>query len=435
MKTLLSGAVVVTCNESHDVLKPGDVLIEDDRIAFVGPKYEGDYDQKVHLGGYLLMPGLINAHTHSSMTLFRSRADDVDLRTFLQERVWPLEAKLTDEDAYVGSLLSAIEMLKSGVTCYVDMYFFEEGLVRAALDTGIRAVITPGIIEVPGLVKALGHWDQRTNTVIDFCRRWENYTGRIHTGLGPHAPYTLPFEALKEISSEAKRNDLPVHIHLVETKEERDNFNSKGLGSTVGALEEAGFFEAKVISAHSVWIEEGDEHIYARHHTGVAHCPISNAKLGVGVAPINRMLSAGVNVGLGTDSAASNNNLNLWEELKFAPLIAKAVSQNPLVISAEQALWMATRLGAIAIHRSDIGVIANGMKADIIALDIDRPEFLPATTASDYVHHLVYSANKDMVKHVWVNGSKVVENGQLLMLDEAETIKKAGVVAARLLEG
>jgi hypothetical protein len=196
LRTLLSGAVVVTCDEHHTVWDPGDVAIEADRIVYAGPAYTGAYDHKLQLPGRLLMPGLINAHTHTPMSLFRGLADDVDLQVFLQQRVWPREAKLTGEEAYTGSLLSAVEMLKSGVTTYVDHYFFEDDLVRAAIDAGSRAVITPAIIETPALTPVLGSWERRTARVLDFCKHWDGAEGRIHTGLGPHAPYTLPLEAL-----------------------------------------------------------------------------------------------------------------------------------------------------------------------------------------------------------------------------------------------
>ena len=199
MKTLLTGGVVVTCDPQHTIFAPGDLVLEDDRIAFVGAHYAGAYDQRLPVDGRLLLPGLINAHTHAPMALFRSLSDDVDLQVFLYERVWPRELRLTPEEAYAGALLSAIEMLKSGVTTYVDMYFFEDELVRAALDAGSRALITPGILDVPAWAPLLGTWEQRTAMVLDFCHRWEGHAGRIQTGLGPHALYarTLAWEPWK----------------------------------------------------------------------------------------------------------------------------------------------------------------------------------------------------------------------------------------------
>src|SRR5947209_5822948 len=243
MKTLLSGGVVVTCDESHTIYDPGDVLIDGDHIAWVGPPYEGQCDVRLSAAGTLLMPGLINAHSHSGMSIMRSLADDSDLRTFLDERVWPREATLEPDDVYAGSVLSAIEMLKSGVTTYVDMYFFAESLLRAALDTGARALITPTILPVPPLGDVLGTWEQQLVRTLDFCERWEGEAGRIHTGVAPHAPYTVPLPALTDIAAEARRIERPLNIHLVETAWEREAFNARGLGSTAVALQNAGFVD------------------------------------------------------------------------------------------------------------------------------------------------------------------------------------------------
>lgn len=418
MKILLTGGVIVTCDTQHTIYAPGDLLIEDDRIAYVGPAYDGEYDHRVSASGRLVMPGLINAHTHSPMSIFRSLADDVDLHVFLHERVWPREVKLTSDDVYAGSLLSAIEMLKSGVTTYVDMYFFEEALVRAAVDAGIRAVVTPGILEAPAWEPVLGNWEQRTANVIDFCKRWNGYAGRIQTGLGPHAPYTLPLPALGELASEARKAGLLTHIHLVETKQERDAFNRQDRGSTAVALNEVEFFEGEVLAAHSVWLDDGDIDIYHRKRVGVAHCPQSNAKLGAGIAAIAAMLAAGVPVGLGTDGAATNNNLNLWEELRLAPLLAKVAALDPKPILAGQALWMATRIGAQAIHQPELGVLAEGFKADVLLLNLEDTTLVPVFNHQTYIDHLVYSAGRELVDSVWVNGTLVVKGGEVLTVDE-----------------
>ncbi len=430
MRTLLlSGGVVVTCDAGHTVHAPGDVVLEDDRIAYVGPRYDGEYDQRFSAGGKLIMPGLINAHTHSPMSIFRGVADDVDLQVFLEERVWPREICLTPKDVYAGAVLSYIEMLQCGVTTCVDMYLYEEELVRAALDTGIRAVVTPGILDVPVWEPLLGNWERRTADVLEFCRRWDGREGRIHTGLGPHAPYTLSHQALGEIASEARRAHLPVHTHVVETRAERDAFNAAGKGSTVAVLEGLGFFEGEVIAAHSVWLDSGDIDTYVRHGVGVAHCPQSNAKLGTGIAPIAAMLDAGVHVSLGTDGAASNNNLDLWEELRLAPLLAKAVALDPRPVSAGEALWMATRMGAQAIHRPDLGVLAEGFKADVLMLNIEHTEFLPVFGTKSYIDHLVYSAGRQLVESVWVNGVRVVKDGEVLTVDEAGARRAAQAAA------
>jgi 5-methylthioadenosine/S-adenosylhomocysteine deaminase len=408
----------VTCDETNTIYAPGDLVIEDNHVEFVGQRYSGDHDARVDGNGRLLMPGLINAHTHSPMTIFRSLADDVDLQVFLQERVWPREVVLTPEDVYAGSLLANIEMLKSGVTTSVDMYFWEDDLARAAVDSGIRTLITPGILQAPAWEPILGTWERRTEAVLQFCRRWDGRAGRVTTGFGPHAPYTLPLEALAEISQVARGAGFPVNIHLVETALERERFNAQGRGSTAHALEEIGFFDAEVIAAHSVWLDPGDVSIYQRKRVGVAHCPQSNAKLGAGVAPLAAMLAAGVRVGLGTDGAATNNNLDLWEEVRLAPLLAKVTALDPKPVPAVAALGMATRTGAEAVHLPGIGSLQPGFRADVVMLTLEDTTAVPVFGPDTYVDHIVYSMGRELVDSVWVDGCQVVKGGEVLTVDE-----------------
>lgn len=434
MKTLLSGGVVVTCDGNHAVYPTGDVVLEEDLISFVGPGYSGDYDRRVDAAGFLIMPGLVNAHTHSPMTLFRGLADDVDLQVFLQERVWPREVMLTPEDVYAGSVLAGIEMLKSGVTSYVDMYFWENDLARAAIDVGIRAMITPAIIESPAWEPVLGTWEKRTEDVLAFCRQWDGRDGRIHTGFGPHAPYTLTLEALAEISALARNAGFPVHIHLVESELERDQFNRRGLGSTAEALESVGFFDSPVLAAHSIWIDDGDLDIYQRKGVAVAHCPVSNAKLGAGIAPAAAMLFHGLRVGLGTDGAATNNNMDLWEEMRFAPLLAKAVARDPTVLTSREVLSMATRMGAQAARLQRVGELTPGYKADVVMASLADTRTVPLFDPQTYVDLLVYSMNSSLVHNVWVNGRQVVEAGSVTTVDEAAA-RAAAQVSAEAVSG
>jgi 5-methylthioadenosine/S-adenosylhomocysteine deaminase len=434
MRTLLSGGVVVTCDEQHTIYDPGDVLYEGEWITFVGSRYDGPYDVRIPATGKLLMPGLINAHTHSGMSILRSLADDADLLTFLHERVWPCEVCLEEEEVYAGSVLSAVEMLKCGVTTYVDMYFFPDALRRAALDTGARALITPTILPVPPLDRVLGTWEEQLARALDFCRHSEGEAGRIHTGIGPHAPYTVPLQALSEIAAEARKIGRPVNTHLVETAWERETFNARGLGSTAAGLQDIGFFDGPVIAAHSIWLDPGDILIYRDHAVGAAHCPQSNAKLGCGVAPVAAMLAQGVHVGLGTDGAATNNNLDLWEDVRLAPLLAKVTALDPKPLPAAQALWMATRIGALAIHRSDLGVLAPGYRADMLMFDLNDTTTVPVFEPRTYISHLVYSMDRRLVDRVWVNGELVVVGGEIVTVDEEQVRRNAQRAALGLFE-
>lgn len=434
MRTLLAGGTVIPCDAQGTVWASGDLLIDGDRIGYVGPQYQGEYDIRLPMTNRLVLPGLINAHTHSPMTLFRGLSDDVDLQTFLTERVWPREVRLTGEDAYAGSVLSAIEMLRSGVTTYVDMYFFEEDLARAALDTGIRAIITPGILQVPQWERLLGDWEHRTADAVRFSSSWEGREGHIHTGLGPHAPYTLPLQAMCEIAEAARAAGILTHTHLLEAEWERSTYG----GRVIGALEDGGFFDGAVLAAHSVWADDNDIHVYRRHNVGVAHCPQSNCKLGAGMAPLSSMLAADLNVGLGTDGAATNNNLDLWEEIRLAPLLAKARALDAGVVTARQALDMATRMAARAVCRDDIGQLRAQNKADVLTVRLDDTTMVPILTPHTYVGHLVYASSRDLVDSVWVNGRCVVKDGEVLTVDMERALRDAQMAAdavSRRLEG
>jgi len=229
-----------------------------------------------------------------------------------------------------------------------------------------------------------------------------------------------------------------VNIHLVETKQERDAFNARGMGSTAHALERIGFFDGRVIAAHSVWLDEGDIDVYVRHTVGVAHCPQSNAKLGAGIAPVASMLAAGLQVGLGTDGAATNNNLDLWEELRLAPLLAKVSALDPKPVPAREALWMATRMGALAIHQPLLGRLEEGCKADLLLLNLDSTVATPIFNGDTYVDHLVYAMGRELVDSVWVNGHLVVKNGEVLTVDEEaarHSAQEAAIAVSRRIVG
>jgi 5-methylthioadenosine/S-adenosylhomocysteine deaminase len=418
MRTLFSGGTILTCDANHTIFSQGDLVIEADRIVYVGPAYGGTYDVRLPAVGRLILPGFVNAHTHAPMTLFRGLADDVNLQVFLAERVWPREIRMSPDDAYHGAVLAGIEMLRSGVTTYADMYFFPEELARAALDVGLRALVTPGIIDSPAWIPRFGTWEDFTQRALEFCTAWEGREGRIHTGLGPHSPYTLSLDALMRIRQVALEHDLPINIHILESPWEKDNPDVPD----VERLADRGFFEGRTIAAHSVWVDAAGIETYARRGVGVAHCPQSNAKLGNGIAPVWAMLAAGVDVGLGTDGAATNNNLDLHEELRLAPLLQNVHSHDPTALSAGQALAMATRLGGRAIHLPDIGVLAEGYRADILVARTDDPAAVPLFDPSGYIGHVVYAMDRGCVDQVWVAGTRVVDGGEVLTVDVAQAM-------------
>ena len=287
---------------------------------------------------------------------------------------------------------------------------------------------------MPVWTAALGPWERQLERAIYVLPEWEGRAGLIRTGIAPHAPYTVGLGVLKVIAEEARRLDRPLNIHLVETSLERDNFNAEHGRSTACALRDIGFFAGPVIAAHSIWLDDGDIDIYHQHSVGVAHCPQSNAKLAAGIAPLAAFLAAGVQVGLGTDGAATNNNLDLWEEMRLAPLLAKVVASDPKLVPASQALALATSMGSRAVHLPEIGSLQAGLKADILAIDVDEVAAVPVFTPDSYISHLVNSLGARHVESVWINGKIVVKGGAIQTVDEAEVRHAAQRTALSLSE-
>ena len=343
--------VVLPCDALCTVLRDGVVDVEaDGRIGHVGaaagapppPRGAGT----TALSG-ILMPGLVNAHAHSPMTVLRGAGGDLPLMPWLQEVVWPAEGRLRAPDVKAGMLLGCVEMLRAGVTTSVEMYFYSEQIVEAVLAAGSRAVVTPGIIAVPGWDR-LGTWQQMLGAIT----KWIEADGlrfgpgeRVELGYGPHAAYTLPPEALAEVAAQAREHDALMHIHVAESPAE-DEAQRAGHGSVPLLLEELGALGGRVLAAHGVHLSDEDIALFARRGVAVAHCPGSNAKLASGIARVAQLLTAGVRVGLGTDGPASNDDLDLWEEVRLAALLARLSAQDAAAMTAAQALLLATRCGA-----------------------------------------------------------------------------------------
>ncbi|MEK4238474.1 amidohydrolase [Paenibacillus sp. FSL H8-0261] len=419
-KTIIKGGRFLIPGTDEPVLS-GYMTIEDDLITYIGkeePLMEDDV-QVVDGSRLLFMPGLVNTHGHAAMSLLRGYGDDLALQVWLQEKMWPMEAKFTGEDVYWGTSLSVLEMLKGGTTTFLDMYDHMDRVAEVVELSGIRSVLMRGVIGLcPEEVQ-----NHKLAEAISFARNWHGKAdGRITTMISPHAPYTCPPDFFVKFVQAAHDLDLPMHTHMSETKREvEQNVVDYGL-RPVAHLEKLGMFTRPSIVAHGVHLNDEEIEILARHDVGVSHNPGSNLKLASGVARVTDLLKAGVKVSLGTDGAASNNNLDMFEEMRLAALIHKGVSGDPTAVPAPEALRIATEYGAKSIFLNDVGRLAVGMKADFIAIDIDQPHLLPHT---DLLSHAVYSASAKDVEHVWVNGKQVVKHGECVTLDEEAIRRKA----------
>jgi 5-methylthioadenosine/S-adenosylhomocysteine deaminase len=421
---------VVTCNRDFDIHRPGVVDVDPQgRLAWVGPVEEApphDGEQLTLTG--LLMPGLINCHAHSAMTLFRGATEDIPLERFLKEVLWPREARLTEEDVYWGMTLACSELLRFGVTTSCEMYFFEEAQLRAVLDSGFRSLITPGILEVPGLFT----WKEMLERVLGFCDRHGGRHDLVEVGLGAHSAYAVPADGLRAVTEAALERDALVHIHVAETQTEGRQLEEEHGVTVPRLLADLGVLEARVLAAHSVWLSDDDLRIYREHDVGVAHCPQSNAKLASGIARLADMLKLGLRVGLGTDGPSSNNDLDLWEEMRLAPLLARLQTGDAARVSAGQALRLATRGGAEALGRPDLGALEPGRWADMVLLDLADSAFVPEVEAGDLISHLVWSASSRLITDVWVAGRRVVEERRCRTVDEERARAEVQQRARRL---
>ena len=416
-KILINARWVVPVEPAGVALERHVVAVRDGRIEAVLPMAEAaqryaDYPH-VDLPGHALIPGLVNAHTHAAMTLMRGVADDLPLMRWLQEHVWPIEAKhASAQFVKDGTLLACAEMLRGGVTCMNDMYFFPEAALEAALAAGMRAALGLIVIEFPSayaadpeqyLAKGLALRDEwREHPLASFC-------------LAPHAPYTVSDATFRKVAQLAAELELPVHIHVHETLDEIERSVSEHGARPLQRLERLGLLGPNLIAVHAVHLEPAEIALLARHRSSVAHCPSSNLKLASGFAPVAALLAAGVNVALGTDGAASNNRLDLFQEMRSAALLAKAVARDAAAMPAHAALHAATLGGATALGLDGrIGSIVPGKAADLAAVKFDSIELQPAF---DVVSHLVYACGREHVTDVWVGGERVVQDGMLTRLE------------------
>jgi len=427
---------VVPCAGDVAVLRPGALEVSGDTVVRVGTPGDlratgGAGVREVVVDGALL-PGFVNAHCHSPMTLFRGTGENLPLLRWLHEVLWPREAQLEPEDVYWGMTLAAAELLAFGVTTTCEMYFHEDAMADAVVDAGSRAVLTPAVLQLPGTQAGGEWWTDSLDRFGRFHARRDGEAGRLEVGFAAHAAYTVPLAGLVDTAAAARERGALFHLHLAETAGEGDAFTAEHGGTVPRVLAEAGVFDGRVLAAHSIWLSPEDIADYAAHDVAVAHCPQSNAKLASGIAPVVDLLAAGVRVGLGTDGPASNNDLDLWEELRLAALLARLRQDDAGALPAARALDLATRGAGAAIGRPDLGVLAPGSKADMMAVSLDDPAFVPLLDDGMLVEHLVWSASSRLVTDVWVGGERVVADGVVATVDLGRARHEVGRRAARL---
>ena len=428
MNILIKGAQAIVPQDDNDVVINADIYIEGDRITGINKRPDGFKEDKVIDGtDRLVIPGLVNCHTHSYMAFMRNAADDLSFMDWLFGRIDPIEQKMSDEDTYWGALLAIIEMVKSGTTCFNDMQMNPFQTTKAVKESGMRAVISRGLVG-NGNDEGGRRRINETYAEMDFCKDCD----RITFMMGPHAPYTCDEEYFKIVASEAKKAGVGVHIHLSESESEIEGVREKYNCTPIEMAERNGLFDGLCVAAHCVRIDEKDMDILKAHNVSVVTNPASNMKLGNGFAPVKEMMDKGINVCLGTDGAASNNSLNLFHELGLLTLIHKGTHKTPQCISAKEAFKIATINGAKALGLDkEIGTIEVGKKADLAIIDLENPSLMPA---NDMIAALSYSANGSEVDTVIIDGCVVMEGKKMLTVDEKTVYAKVNEIAGRLIK-
>lgn len=414
------------------MLRDHSVLIRDGKIEEIGKGLRSPADVEVDGEGKIVLPGLINTHTHLSMVLFRGYADDMQLQDWLQKKIWPLEGRLTEEACYQGALLGCAEMIMSGTTTFMDMYFHLEDIARAVDESGLRAFLSYGIIDLFDPAKAKAE-QEKSRQLFEFFRNLGS--SRVRFALGPHAPYTCSAETLLWAKEFAEKNGLIFHIHIAETRKEQADSQQQHGARVVEYLSKTGALCDRMLAAHCVWLTKSEVDLLAKAGVSVAHCPVSNMKLASGgVAPLPEMFERGVTVGLGTDGAASNNSLDMFETMKVCALLHKAQRWDPTVLNAQKVLDLATIGGARALGIEDeIGSIEAGKKADIIILDGNMPNMNPVHGKETIVSDLVYSASAANVNTTIVDGKVLMQNRQLRTLNLERIVQSVSEITNKLI--
>lgn len=429
---IVSGGTVVTMDASRRVIEDGAVAVEGGRIVAVGKS--GDIARRyaasevIDARGRAVIPGLVNGHTHIPMTLFRGIADDLDLNEWLTKYIFPAEAKnVTEEFVRAGAQLGLAEMIRGGTTTYCDMYYFEDAIAEETERAGVRGLLGETVIDFP--VPDNKTWPDAMRYTERYVARWKG-NKLITAAIAPHAPYTVSEAHLREVRAFADRTGAPVVTHVAETRKEVDDISRDHGARPVEYLARIGFLSPRVVAAHTVHLTEGEISLLKQNGVGSIHNPQSNMKLASGVAPVPQMMRAGVAVGLGTDGAASNNDLDMWEEMDTAAKLHKLTTNDPKTLTAEEALALATIGGARALHMdSDIGSLEAGKRADLVVVDLDA---LNQTPRYNIYSHLVYATKAADVRTVVIEGRVVMRDRRLLTLNETLIKQKARALRERV---
>lgn len=394
-----------------------DLMIEEGRIASILSSGQGEGDEIFDgKGKVAVIPGLVNTHTHAAMTLLRGLGEELPLQEWLNEKMWPVEARLDAEKVYWGTRLALLEMAAAGTTCFADMYFFMEDVARASHETGMRCGLSRGLI---------GDDMKRLEENLDLADRWHGKDGLVRVQIGPHAPYTVPPKMLETVAATAREKGLGVHVHWLETEWEVGYIRDELGKDPVDLIFETGLGDvSSLILAHGVWFPEERLGDIARDNLTVVHNPSSNMKLGSGIAPVSEMLQAGVHVALGTDGAASNNRLDMWQEMRETALLHKGWKKDPTVVTAREVLRMATWEGARALGFSEVGALREGWQADLALIDLDRPEFM-GWDVENLAHFLVYAGNASQVLGTLTAGKWLYRKGEFPGQDREAVLREA----------
>jgi 5-methylthioadenosine/S-adenosylhomocysteine deaminase len=427
-----SARAVVVGDRAGTVIPDAVLDVTDGRIGWVGPSAEAPpagEAEVVELPGVLL-PGLVNTHSHAAMVLFRGQGEGLPLDRWLQEVMWPREARLTPEDVEVAMAGASAEMLGNGVTTSVEMYFHPERIAAAVGRTGARAIIATPLLPLPGLPP----FDEQLRAAVELAGRAPT-DGTVEYGIGPHAAYTVPLPVLRDAATAARERGLLLHLHVAETATEGADLLAEHGLSVPALLAAHDVLGGRVLAAHCVHMDDGDLELWAEYDVAVAHCPASNAKLASGIAPLRAMLDRGIRVGIGTDGPASNDGLDLFADLRLAASLARLAGRSATALTAAEAVWLATGAAADAIGRPDLGQLEAGRRADLVHVDTRNLVFEPVGDPGDVLAHLVWSGAGRHVRDVWVGGRQVVRDATSTTVDTEALRVDVATRAARLASG